>query len=181
VFNWNVKQLFVFVTANYQTRAKVRWPRGSGGARHGAARNRRARSEGGVRGVCAAAPPSPPLRAYPRPPPPSAPARRRPSQAVNEVVIWDRVVNNPSEAVLRLAGQFVKYPLMDAGKELRGAPVSLTLHWDVMPITGKLYGATRGNHTVRLPAAYCSEGEAGHECRLEAPVSRSGFDAPRGG
>ena len=96
---------------------------------------------------------------------------------MNEVVIWDRVVNNASEAVLKLDGQFVKYPLMDAGKELRGTPVSLTLHWDVMPITGKLYGATRGNHTVRLPTAYCSEVERGGECRLEPPVARQGFDA----
>jgi len=97
---------------------------------------------------------------------------------VNQVVLWDRVVQNASSAVLRLAGQYIKYPLMDQGKELRGTPVSLTLHWDVMPITGKLYGATRGNRTVRLPAAYCSESERDNQCRLEAALAGAGFDAP---
>jgi hypothetical protein len=47
--------------------------------------------------------------------------------------------------------------------ELRGVPVSLSLNWDVMPITGVLYRGKRGRHTVRLPTEYCND----KECKSE--------------
>jgi hypothetical protein len=84
---------------------------------------------------------------------------------MNEVVIWDRVMNRTQSHVVSVRGAHVKYPLVDAGKELRGTPVSLTLHWDVMPITGTLYTAQGGRHTVRLPERYCSVAEGG--CALD--------------
>ena len=80
VFNWNVKQLFVFVTAQYRT----------------------------------------------------------PTNGFNEVVIWDRVVNQTADARLRLNGAFNKYPIIDQHTELRNAAITLALNWDVMPITGLL-------------------------------------------
>ena len=54
---------------------------------------------------------------------------------------------------------FVKYPLLDQSKDLRGALMSLTLHWDVMPITGMLYSDARGNYSVRLPDSYCADAD----------------------
>lgn len=98
VFNWNVKQLFVYVTAEYAT----------------------------------------------------------PSNPRNEVVIWDHVANSTDSAILRLRNAKNKYLLMDQSTDLRGTPVSLTLHWDVMPITGLMYQETKGRHTVKLPTSYCS-------------------------
>lgn len=96
---------------------------------------------------------------------------------MNQVVVWDRVVNSAASAKLDVAGAHVKYPLIDQGKELRGAPVSLTLHWDVMPLTGKLYASRRGNFTVALPEAYCSEGA----CELGEPLAvEVDAAAPRG-
>ena len=89
-------------------------------------------------------------------------------QKINEVVIWDKVINSTETALLSMKNNFIKYPLLDQGKELRGTPVSLTLHWDVMPITGKLYMDTRGKHTVRMPDRYCSEMET--KCRIEPPI-----------
>lgn len=83
------------------------------------------------------------------------------------MVIWDKVLDSKAASRLDVSRAHVKYPLIDQGKELRGVPVSLTLHWDVMPITGKLYQATRGNFTVALPAGYCSEGS----CVLEEPIA----------
>ena len=108
VFNWNVKQLFVFVTAQYRT----------------------------------------------------------PTNGFNEVVIWDRVVNQTGDARLRLSAAFNKYPIIDQHTELRGAAITLALNWDVMPITGLLHQGRRALSTVRMPPAYCTE----TECRPE-PVA----------
>lgn len=105
---------------------------------------------------------SPPPRARLPPPAPPPP----PLQKVNEAVIWDLVVQNRSQAVLSVRDRDIKYPLIDQGKDLRGTPVALTLHWDVMPITGTLYTAQGGRHTVRLPERYCSVAEGG--CALDA-------------
>jgi signal peptidase complex subunit 3 len=99
VFNWNVKQLFVYVSATYAA----------------------------------------------------------PGAAFNEVVIWDAVVQNASAARLRLENVYNKYPLIDRRTDLRGAPVTLALSWDVMPITGVLKRAGVKKAQVRMPAAYCAD------------------------
>lgn len=105
VFNWNVKQLFVYVTAQYRT----------------------------------------------------------PANGFNEAVIWDRVVNRTADARLRISGAFNKYPIIDQHTELRNAAITLSLNWDVMPITGLLFRGQRAVSTVRMPPAYCTE----DECRPE--------------
>eukprot|EP00750_Incisomonas_marina_P006449 INCI14558.1.p1 GENE.INCI14558.1~~INCI14558.1.p1 ORF type:complete len:180 (+),score=35.05 INCI14558.1:168-707(+) len=81
VFNWNVKQLFVMVTAEYATK----------------------------------------------------------SNPFNQVVIWDQIVETPEDAVIRFYNKRNKYLLIDQYDELRGATVTLTLSWDIMPNTGWLY------------------------------------------
>ena len=57
-----------------------------------------------------------------------------------------------------LNNAFIKYPVIHHDKELRGAPLSISLHWDVMPITGTPYFDWRGVSTVTLPETYCDEG-----------------------
>ena len=95
-------------------------------------------------------------------------------------MIWDRVVTSAADARLSLTNAFNEYPIIDQHTELRGAPVSLGLHWDVMPITGLLY---QGGHTVtrvRMPAQYCTEAE----CRPEPmpwPASPGAGDSAAGG
>lgn len=71
------------------------------------------------------------------------------------MLVWDAVLRSRAESVVRLDAARIKYPLIDQGRELRGAPLSLTLHWDVMPITGALYAGRGGNFSAALPAAYC--------------------------
>lgn len=105
VWNWNVKQLFCYVTAEFVTPSNIR----------------------------------------------------------NELVIWDKIVTKPADAALLLKEQPVKYPLIDQHRELRGTVLSLTLHWDVMPITGVLYSGGGGKHSVVLPDRYCS----GAECHVQ--------------
>jgi len=82
-FHWNIKQLFVYVVAEYAT-----------------SRNPR-----------------------------------------NQIVLWDKIVNaaDPPEAkVIVQDNIFVKYALIDQGRDLRGEEVKLQLMWDHMPLTGTL-------------------------------------------
>lgn len=77
----------------------------------------------------------------------------------NEIVIWDKIVNRTQDSRLRLNDVYNKYPIIDYGTELRDTPITLTLNWDVMPITGSLYSHTVQTSTVRMPPMYCTEVE----------------------
>lgn len=79
-FHWNIKQLFVYVVANYKTEGKM-----------------------------------------------------------NQVVLWDKIVEANDPKVLDEENIFVKYALVDPNSDLRGRDVKLQLFWDHMPITGLLY------------------------------------------
>mmetsp|Transcript_15499 Transcript_15499/g.20181 ORF Transcript_15499/g.20181 Transcript_15499/m.20181 type:complete len:177 (-) Transcript_15499:46-576(-) len=65
----------------------------------------------------------------------------------NHVVLWDKIVeasgDQEKDWVIKLDSLFVKYALVDQGKELRGKDITLQLHWDHMPITGLLYMDTQ--------------------------------------
>lgn len=105
VWNWNVKQLFCYITADFVTPSNVR----------------------------------------------------------NELVVWDKVVTAPAGAVFSMLDHQIKYPLIDQHRELRGAALSLTLHWDVMPITGIIYAGSGGKHSIILPERYCN----GADCHVQ--------------
>ena len=101
-FHWNVKQLFVYVVASYET----------------------------------------------------------PSKAINDVVIWDKIIENidsDKDKHIQQDDIFVKYALVDQGNELRGKDVTLKLMWDHMPITGFVYMDEQGKDTTssfELPVEY---------------------------
>jgi len=101
-FHWNVKQLFVYIVASYET----------------------------------------------------------PSKAINDVVIWDKIIENIDTVEnkhIKQENVFVKYALVDQGNELRGKDVTLKLMWDHMPITGFVYMDQQVKDTTSsfpLPAEY---------------------------
>ena len=95
-FHWNLKQLFVFVVAEYDSEANP----------------------------------------------------------LNQVIIWDKIIKSPEEAVLRFKNEFVKYALIDQGSELRNKTITLKLMWDHMPITGRLYNGVDGATPFTLPEKY---------------------------
>lgn len=98
VFNWNVKQLFVYITAEYETEANV----------------------------------------------------------LNQVVVWDTIVNDVSQAWIRSDSVVNKYSLTDQGYGLRDNNVSLVLNWNVIPLTG-LLSLRHGYSSVysfQVPDAY---------------------------
>ena len=79
------------------------------------------------------------------------------TNSFNEVVIWDKVISSPEGAKLLLTEQYNKYPLVDQKADLRDTPITLSLFWDVMPITGILKRSSKRMTRVRLPAAYCRD------------------------
>jgi hypothetical protein len=40
-------------------------------------------------------------------------------QVLNQVILWDKIIQSPSEAWIKETDEFVKYALIDQGQELR--------------------------------------------------------------
>lgn len=74
------------------------------------------------------------------------------------MIIWDRIIKTPQDAVLKESGEFVKYALVDQGSELRGKNITLKLMWDHMPLTGRLYVDSQGSKSFTLPSEYTTWG-----------------------
>lgn len=126
IFNWNVKQLFVYISATYATK----------------------------------------------------------SNSFNEVVIWDKVVTSADAAKLVLTEQYNKYPLVDQRADLRDTPITLSIFWDIMPITGILKRSSKKMTRVRLPGAYCRDGPnpAEDECDFTLlPLDEEGTGGVKAG
>lgn len=98
VFNWNVKQLFVVVQAEYTSTSNVR----------------------------------------------------------NQMVLWDRIITRRKDARLKLKNERSEYFLSDQHDELRDAEVRLTLLWDIMPLTGRLFMHELNGTTFQMPTVYIS-------------------------
>lgn len=71
-------------------------------------------------------------------------------QGVNQVVIWDRIIERGSgadiidEPVVR-----AKYPMLDDGNGFRNNKnVSLSLHWNVIPNAGLLPRKSSGHTNI---------------------------------
>ncbi|CEG48901.1 RxLR-like protein [Plasmopara halstedii] len=98
VFNWNVKQLFVYVVADFKSASNAR----------------------------------------------------------NQVVIWDKIVQTKEAAsLLKYENEGVKYFLADQYDELRGANVTLSLEWDIMPVCGRLFIHSSNTKAIfTLPDTY---------------------------
>ncbi|KAK7874470.1 hypothetical protein R5R35_001559 [Gryllus longicercus] len=98
LFNWNVKQLFLYLTAEYST----------------------------------------------------------PNNQLNQVVLWDKIIQRGENAVLDFKNMNTKYYFWDDGNGLRGNQnVTLTLSWNIIPNAGLLPSIfALGSHAFRFPVEY---------------------------
>ncbi len=69
-------------------------------------------------------------------------------------MLWDKIIESPNDAHLHFKNTFVEYGLLDQGAELRGREISLRLHWDHMPLTGKIYMEDVTTSKFTLPTEY---------------------------
>ncbi|KAK6146616.1 hypothetical protein DH2020_020485 [Rehmannia glutinosa] len=76
-----------------------------------------------------------------------------PNNALNQVSLWDSII--PSKERARFSIETTnKYRFIDQGSNLRGKDFNLTMHWHVMPKTGKMFADNLVISGFRLPEAY---------------------------
>ncbi|XP_030564096.1 signal peptidase complex subunit 3 [Drosophila novamexicana] len=100
IFNWNVKQLFLYLTAEYKT----------------------------------------------------------PSNQLNQVVLWDKIILRGDNAVLDFKNMNTKYYFWDDGNGLKdNKNITLSLSWNIIPNAGLLPSVqSTGKHVFKFPAEYAS-------------------------
>ncbi|XP_068668458.1 signal peptidase complex subunit 3B-like [Aristolochia californica] len=76
-----------------------------------------------------------------------------PQNSLNQVSLWDGII--PSKENAKFWIQIPnKYRFIDQGGNLRGKEFNLTLHWHVMPKTGKMFADKVVMTGYRLPKEY---------------------------
>ncbi|CAA0405121.1 unnamed protein product [Arabidopsis thaliana] len=73
--------------------------------------------------------------------------------ALNQVSLWDAIIPEREHAKFWIQISN-KYRFIDQGHNLRGKDFNLTLHWHVMPKTGKMFADKIVMSGYRLPNAY---------------------------
>ncbi|KAI5653561.1 hypothetical protein M9H77_30748 [Catharanthus roseus] len=76
-----------------------------------------------------------------------------PKNALNQVSLWDGIIPSKEHAKF-LIHTTNKYRFIDQGSNLRGKDFNLTLHWHVMPKTGKMFADKIVMSGYYLPKAY---------------------------
>lgn len=82
-----------------------------------------------------------------------------PANAVNQVVLWDWIIERGQETKLQLRNQHTKYYFWDDGNGLKGNPnITLTLSMNVIPNAGSLPVATAKQlHAFAFPNEYLAK------------------------
>jgi len=80
-----------------------------------------------------------------------------PTNKINEVCIWDKIINSGHKTKLAMDKVINKYPLRDFDKHLTGRDVTLEVRYRVMPITGIFFNrflSDEGKDQFQLPKSY---------------------------
>eukprot|EP00879_Flechtneria_rotunda_P005280 GHRR01005566.1.p1 GENE.GHRR01005566.1~~GHRR01005566.1.p1 ORF type:complete len:170 (+),score=34.84 GHRR01005566.1:289-798(+) len=77
-----------------------------------------------------------------------------PDNKVNQVVLWDRIVERKEDAHLKIKALRQKYAFIDQGRNLRNLPLNLTFSWNVMPKVGRLFTQHKSFAVGNLPEQY---------------------------
>ncbi|KAI0510716.1 signal peptidase complex subunit 3B [Dendrobium catenatum] len=76
-----------------------------------------------------------------------------PQNALNQISLWDAIIPSKEHAKFWIHTSN-KYRFIDQGSNLRGKEYNLTLHWHVMPKTGKMFADKIVKTGYRLPEEY---------------------------
>ncbi|EFJ11713.1 hypothetical protein SELMODRAFT_182919 [Selaginella moellendorffii] len=72
---------------------------------------------------------------------------------LNQISIWDSIIQSKEDAKIHRRTRN-KYSFVDQGSNLRGKDFNLTLHWNIMPVTGAMFSEKRVLTGFRLPKNY---------------------------
>ncbi|KAJ6924506.1 signal peptidase complex subunit 3B-like [Populus alba x Populus x berolinensis] len=73
-----------------------------------------------------------------------------PQNSLNQMSLWDAIIPSKEHAKFWIQTKN-KYRFVDQGSNLRGKEFNLTLHWHVMPKTGKMFADKLVLSGFRLP------------------------------
>lgn len=76
-----------------------------------------------------------------------------PKNSLNQISLWDGIIPSKEHAKFWIHTSN-KYRFIDQGSNLRGKEFNLTLHWHVMPKTGKMFVDKLVQSGYRLPEEY---------------------------
>ncbi|XP_078435605.1 signal peptidase subunit [Wolffia australiana] len=76
-----------------------------------------------------------------------------PENSLNQVSLWDGIIPSKENAKFSVHTSN-KYRFVDQGSNLRGKIINLTLHWHVMPKTGKMFADKIVVAAHHLPGEY---------------------------
>ncbi|KAL3652839.1 hypothetical protein CASFOL_002520 [Castilleja foliolosa] len=76
-----------------------------------------------------------------------------PKNMLNQVSLWDSIIPSKERAKFQIQTSN-KYRFIDQGSNLRGNDFNITMHWHVMPKTGKMFADNLVISGYRLPEAY---------------------------
>uniref|UniRef100_A0A7N0V200 Signal peptidase complex subunit 3 n=1 Tax=Kalanchoe fedtschenkoi TaxID=63787 RepID=A0A7N0V200_KALFE len=76
-----------------------------------------------------------------------------PKNALNQISLWDDIIPSKEDAKFQIHTTN-EYRFTDQGSNLRGKAINLTLHWHVMPKTGKMFADKIVMNGFRLPDQY---------------------------
>ncbi|XP_052202015.1 signal peptidase complex subunit 3B [Diospyros lotus] len=76
-----------------------------------------------------------------------------PKNSLNQVSLWDGIIPSKEHAKFSIHTTN-KYRFTDQGGNLRGKEYNLTLHWHVMPKTGKMFADKIVTTGFRFPEEY---------------------------
>ncbi|GMY21484.1 Signal peptidase complex subunit 3B [Fagus crenata] len=76
-----------------------------------------------------------------------------PKNSLNQISLWDGIIPSKEHAKFWIHTSN-KYRFIDQGSNLRGKEFNLTLHWHVMPKTGKMFADKLVMSGYRLPEEY---------------------------
>ncbi|CAM8960060.1 hypothetical protein QQ045_004716 [Rhodiola kirilowii] len=76
-----------------------------------------------------------------------------PKNALNQISLWDNIIPSKEDAKFQIHTTN-KYRFTDQGSNLRGKEFNLTLHWHVMPKTGKMFADKIVMSGFSLPNEY---------------------------
>ncbi|RYR52505.1 hypothetical protein Ahy_A06g027416 [Arachis hypogaea] len=76
-----------------------------------------------------------------------------PKNSLNQISLWDGIIPSKEHAKFWIHTSN-KYRFIDQGRNLRGKEFNLTMHWHVMPKTGKMFADKIVMPGYRLPEEY---------------------------
>ncbi|KAG7030259.1 Signal peptidase complex subunit 3B [Cucurbita argyrosperma subsp. argyrosperma] len=76
-----------------------------------------------------------------------------PANSLNQISLWDGIIPSKEIAKFQIHTSN-KYRFVDQGSNLRGKEFKLTLHWHVMPKTGKMFADKLVMSGYHLPKEY---------------------------